>query len=129
MTIYHAVKLTRLDNDGNPNPRRRTFGLIESLMTNNIGKGESHRTEHYLEITDISPKKLGMIYAGNARTNFSETGFSNTSLSFKAPCDLIIANLKRVKIYRVENLPTELHTEFQKGILEELLEGVKYHIR
>ena len=63
--------------------------------------------------------ELGMLFAYKIEENYEENFSRYTSLSFKAPCDLIMRKPNE-PLYRVEDFPIELRDEFSKAILDEM---------
>ena len=117
MVFYNAVKLTRIGMDGKPDPEKVCYGLIKTHYRDGQ---KTHRLEQSL--LDWEVWKLGCRFPFIIEDGFEKNPMDYTSLSFKAPCDLIIRNPKEKRLYKVDDFPAEKIHEFTKNVLKEISE-------
>lgn len=117
MVFYNAVKLTRIGMDGKPDPEKIGYGLIETRYRDGP---KVHRLER--SALHDEAWKLMDRFAFVIESDYEKSRIDYTSLSFKAPCDLIMRNPREMRLYKVDDFPTEKIIEFQKAIMEEISE-------
>ncbi len=118
MAVYYAVKLTKIDKQGKPKPRSRTFGLLELTLGPPKKPTDQGNIASHLILTDKSPKNLGIHYGDIVANSYDP---SHASLSFKTPFDIIPGTGgKNLPIYKADDLPHELRPRFIRGMLEEI---------